>query len=90
MKHLMFVVVAIVVIVGLVLLTSDKDKTRILNGFATQERGVPEWVEVDWKNDHSSGVSYQITYGLGGRKCHSIVEFNTEGHMEEKARRCDF
>ena len=90
MKHLMFVVVAVVVIVGLVLLTSDKDKTKILNGFAEQERGVPEWVEVDWKNDHSNGVSYQITYGLGGRKCHSIVEFNTEGHMEEKARRCDF
>ena len=86
----MFVVVAVVVIVGLVLLTSDKDKTKILNGFAEQERGVPEWVEVDWKNDHSNGVSYQITYGLGGRKCHSIVEFNTEGHMEEKARRCDF
>ena len=90
MKHLMFVVVAIVVIVGLVLLTSDKDKTKILNGFAEQERGVPEWVEVDWKNDHSSGVSYQITYGLGGRKCHSIVEFNLDNHMEEKARRCDF
>lgn len=90
MKHLMFVVVAIVVIVGLVLLTSDKDKTKILNGFAEQERGVPEWVEVDWKNDHSNGVSYQITYGLGGRTCHSIVEFNIEGHMEERARRCDF
>ena len=90
MKHLMFVVVAVVVIVSLVVLTSDKDKTKILNAFAEQERGVPEWVEVDWKNDHSSGVSYQITYGLGGRKCHSIVEFNTEGHMEEKARRCDF
>ena len=90
MKHLMFVVVAIVVIVSLVLLTTDKDKTKILNGFAEQERGVPEWVEVDWKNDHSNGVSYQITYGLGGRKCHSIVEFNLDNHMEEKARRCDY
>lgn len=90
MKHLMFVVVAIVFIVSLVLLTSDKDKTKILNGFAEQERGVPEWIEIDWKNEHQNGTNYQITYGLGGRKCHSIVEFDTEGHMEEKARRCDF
>ena len=90
MKNLMFAVAVIVFIVGLVLLTSDKDETKILNGFAVQERGVPEWVEVDWKNDHSSGVNYQITYGLGGRKCHSIVEFDTEGHMEERARRCDY
>ncbi len=90
MKHLMFFIAVVVFIVGLVLLTSDKDETKILNGFAVQERGVPEWVEVDWKNDHSGGVSYQITYGLGGRTCHSIVEFNPEGHMDERARRCDY
>lgn len=90
MKHLMFAVVVFLVVVGLAVFTSDKDKTKILNGFAEQERGVPEWVEVDWKNDHSSGVSYQIKYGLGGRTCHSIVEFNLDNHMVEKARRCDF
>lgn len=90
MKNLMFAVAVIVFIVGLVLLTSDKDETKILNAFAEQERGVPEWVEVDWKNDHSRGVSYQITYGLGGRTCHSIVEFNNDGHMEEHARRCGY
>ena len=90
MKHLMFFIVATVVIIAIVLLTTDKDKTRILNGFATQERGVPEWIEIDWKSEHRNGVNYQITYGLGGRKCHSIVEFNLDNHMEEKARRCDF
>ena len=90
MKHLMFAVAIIVFIVSLVVLTSDKDKTRILNGFATQERGVPEWIEIDWKNDSSTGTNYQITYGWGGRKCHSIVEFDKEGHMEERARRCDY
>ena len=90
MKHLMFAVAVIVFIVSLVVLTSDKDKTRILNAFAEQERGVPEWIEIDWKNQHHYGVNYQITYGLGGRTCHSIVEFNTEGHMEERARRCDY
>ena len=90
MKNLMFAVAVIVFIVGLVLLTSDKDETKILNGFATQERGVPEWIEIDWKSEHRNGVNYQITYGLGGRKCHSIVEFNLDNHMEEKARRCDF
>ena len=90
MKNLMFAVAVIVFIVGLVLLTSDKDETKILNGFAVQERGVPEWIEIDWKSEHRNGVNYQITYGLGGRKCHSIVEFNLDNHMEEKARRCDF
>ena len=90
MKHLMFFIVATVVIIAIVLLTTDKDKTRILNGFATQERGVQEWIEIDWKSEHRNGVNYQITYGLGGRKCHSIVEFNLDNHMEEKARRCDF
>lgn len=90
MKHLMFVVVAVVLIVSLVVLTSDKDKTKILNAFAEQDMGVPEWIEIDWSNEHRNGVSYQITYGLGGRTCHSIVEFNLDNHMEEKARRCDF
>lgn len=90
MKNLMFAVAVIVFIVGLVLLTSDKDETKILNGFATQERGVPEWIEIDWKSEHRNGVNYQITYGLGGRKCHSIVEFDVNGHMEEHARRCDY
>ena len=90
MKHLMFAVAVFLVVIGLVVLTSDKDETKILNGFATQERGVPEWIEIDWKSEHRNGVNYQITYGLGGRKCHSIVEFNLDNHMEEKARRCDF
>lgn len=90
MKHLMFVVAVILVVVGIAFLTSDKDETMILNAFAEQERGVPEWIEIDWKNDHSNGVNYQITYGLGGRTCHSIVEFNLDNHMEEKARRCDY
>lgn len=90
MKHLMFAVAVFLVVIGLVVLTSDKDETKILNAFAEQELSVPEWIEIDWKNEHRNGVNYQITYGLGGRKCHSIVEFNTEGHMEEKARRCDF
>lgn len=88
MKHLMFVVVAVVVIVSLVVLTSDKDKTKILNAFAEQGMGVPEWIEIDRSNEHRNGVSYQITYGLGGRTCNSIVEFNPEGHMDERARRC--
>ena len=86
MKHLMFTVVVIVFIVSLVVLTSDKYKTKILNAFAEQDKGVPEWIEIDWKND----TNYQITYGLGGRTCHSIVEFNAEGYMDERARRCDF
>ena len=90
MKHLMFAVAVIVFIVGLVLLTTDKNETRILNAFAEQEMSVPEWIEIDWSNEHRNGVSYQITYGLGGRTCHSIVEFNLDNHMEEKARRCDF
>lgn len=90
MKHLMFAVAVIVFIVSLVVLTSDKDKTRILNAFAEQELSVPEWIEIDWKNEHRNGVNYQITYGLGGRTCHSVVEFDKEGHMDERARRCDF
>ena len=90
MKHLMFVVVAVVVIVSLVVLTSDKDKTKILNAFAEQAKGVPEWIEIDWSNETATTESHQITYGLGGRTCHSIVEFDTEGHMEERARRCDY
>lgn len=90
MKHLMLVVAVILVVVGIAFLTSDKDETMILNAFAEQERGVPEWIEINWKNDHSNGVNYQITYGLGGRTCHSIVEFNLDNHMEEKARRCDY
>ena len=90
MKHLMFFIVATVVIIGLFILTSDKHKTKILNAFAEQERGVPEWIEIHWKNEHTKGVNYQVTYGLGGRTCHSIVTFNTVGHMEEHGRRCDY
>lgn len=90
MKHLMFAVAVVLVVIGLVLLTTDKDETKILNAFAEQERGVPEWIEIDWKNEHTKGVNYQVTYGLGGRTCHSIVEFNLDNHMVEKARRCDF
>ncbi len=90
MKHLMLAVAVVVFIVGIVVLTSDKDETKILNAFAAQEKGVPEWIEIDWKNEHKNGTNYQITYGLGGRKCHSIVEFNLDNHMEERARRCDF
>jgi hypothetical protein len=49
-----------------------------------------EPTEIDWSNETTTKESHQITYGLGGRTCHSIVEFNTDGHMEEHARRCDF
>ena len=90
MKHLMFAVAVFLVVVGMAFLTADKDKTRILNAFAEQGMGVPEWIEIDWSNEHRNGVSYQITYGLGGRTCNSIVEFNPEGYMDERARRCDF
>ena len=90
MKHLMFAVAVIVFIVGMAFLTTDKDKTRILNAFANQDMGVPEWIEIDWSNETKTKESHQITYGLGGRTCHSIVEFDTEGHMEERARRCDY
>ena len=90
MKHLMFAVAVFLVVIGLVVLTSDKDETKILNAFAEQELSVPEWIEIDWKNEHRNGVNYQITYGLGGRTCHSVVEFDKEGHMDERARRCDF
>ena len=90
MKHLMFAVAVVLVVVGLVLLTSDKDETKILNAFAEQDRGVPEWIEIDWSNTNAQKETHQITYGLGGRKCHSIVDFNAEGHMEEHARRCDY
>ena len=89
MKHLMFVVAVIVFIVGMAFLTADKDKTKILNAFAEQERGVPEWIEIDWTNSTTTTESHQITYGLGGRTCHSIVVFDVEGHMDERARRCD-
>ena len=90
MKHLMFAVAVIVFIVGMAFLTTDKDKTRILNAFANQDMGVPEWIEIDWSNETKTKESYQITYGLGGRTCHSIVEFDVNGHMEEHARRCDY
>lgn len=90
MKHLMFAVAVIVFIVGMAFLTTDKDKTRILNAFANQDMGVPEWIEIDWSNETKTKESHQITYGLGGRTCHSIVEFDVNGHMEEHARRCDY
>ena len=86
MKHLMFFIAVVVFIVLMVGLTTDKDEVKILNAFAVQERGVPEWIEIEWKN----GTNYQIKYGLGGRTCHSIVEFDLDNNMEEKARRCDF
>ena len=90
MKHLMFAVAVFLVVVGMAFLTTDKDKTKILNAFAEQERGVPEWIEIDWTNSTTTTESHQITYGLGGRTCHSIVVFDVEGHMEERARRCDY
>ena len=90
MKHLMFFIVATVVIVAIVLLTSDKDETKILNAFAVQHMSVPEWIEIHRKNETKTKESYQITYGLGGRTCHSVVTFNLEGHMDERARRCDY
>ena len=37
MKHLMFAVVVFLVVVGLAVFTSDKDKTKILNDFAEQD-----------------------------------------------------
>ncbi len=69
---------------------ANKTESKILNAFANQNMGVPEWIEIDWSNETKTTESHQITYGLGGRKCHSIVKFNLDGHMKEHARRCDF
>ena len=69
---------------------ANKTESKILNAFAEQDKGVPEWIEIDGSNETKTKESHQITYGLGGRTCHSIVEFNTDGHMDEYARRCDY
>ena len=90
MKNLIIVLAIILSVVGLAVGCTNKEEAKILNAFAEQDRGVPEWIEIDWSNEHKNGVNYQITYGLGGRTCHSVVEFNQEGAMEERARKCDY
>lgn len=90
MKNLIITLAIALSIVILTVGCANKTESKILNAFADQEKGVPEWIEIDWSNETTTKESHQITYGLGGRTCHSIVEFNTDGHMEEHARRCDF
>ena len=90
MKNLIVITIAFLSIIGFIFVSSNKDETKILNAFAEQDMSVPEWIEIDWSNEHKNGVNYQITYGLGGRTCHSVVEFNQEGAMEERARKCDY
>ena len=90
MKNLIIALSTALVLVGVTVACTNKEEAKILNAFAEQDKGVPEWIEIDWKNATSTKTSYQITYGLGGRTCHSIVKFNPEGHMDEHARRCDY
>ena len=90
MKNLIITLAIALSIVILTVACTNKTESKILNAFAEQDMGVPEWIEIDWSNETTTKESHQITYGLGGRTCHSIVEFNTDGHMEEHARRCDF
>ena len=90
MKNLIITLAIALSIVILTVGCANKTESKILNAFADQEKGVPEWIEIDWSNETKTTESHQITYGLGGRKCHSIVEFDVNGHMEEHARRCDF
>lgn len=90
MKNAIIVVAIILSLVGLTIGCTNKTESKILNAFAEQEMGVPEWIEIDWSNNTAEKETHQITYGLGGRTCHSIVDFNAEGHMEEHARRCDY
>lgn len=90
MKNLITALSFALVLVVLAVGCANKTESKILNAFAEQDRGVPEWLEIDWSNETSTKTSHQITYGLGGRTCHSIVEFDKEGYMEEHARRCDY
>ena len=90
MKNLLIVVAIIIATILTSVACTNKTESKILNAFANQNMGVPEWIEIDWSNETKTTESHQITYGLGGRKCHSIVKFNLDGHMEEHARRCDF
>lgn len=90
MKNAIILVAIILSLVGLTVGCANKTESKILNAFAEQDMGVPEWIEIDWSNTTTQKETHQITYGLGGRKCHSIVEFDMSGHMEEHARRCDF
>lgn len=90
MKNVIIAILSVLLIVGVSVACTDKTKAKILNAYANQDMGVPEWIEIDWSNETKTTESHQITYGLGGRTCHSIVEFNNDGHMEEHARRCDF
>lgn len=90
MKNLLIAVAIIVATILTSVACTNKTESKILNAFANQNMGVPEWIEIDWSNETKTTESHQITYGLGGRKCHSIVKFNLDGHMEEHARRCDF
>ena len=90
MKNVIFAILSVLLIVGVSVACTNKTESKILNAFAEQDMGVPEWIEIDWSNETKTKESHQISYGLGGRTCHSIVEFNPEGHMDEHARRCDF
>ena len=90
MKNLIITLAIALSIVILTVACTNKTESKILNAFAEQDMSVPEWIEIDWSNESKTKESHQITYGLGGRTCHSIVEFNTEGHMDERARRCDY
>lgn len=90
MKNLLIAVAIIIATILTSVACINKTESKILNAFANQNMGVPEWIEIDWSNETKTTESHQITYGLGGRKCHSIVKFNLDGHMEEHARRCDF
>ena len=60
MKHLMFAVAVFLVVIGLVVLTSDKDETKILNAFAEQELSVPEWIEIDWKATFNNALTQKM------------------------------
>ena len=90
MKNLLIAVAIIIATILTSIACTNKTESKILNAFADQEKGVPEWIEIDWSNETKTTEAHQITYGLGGRTCHSIVEFNLDGHMEEHARRCDY
>lgn len=89
MKTILIIAFAIVSFITLTALTSMGYKDEILNGFANNKQAVPEWVEVEWSNDHNTGSTHQITYGVGGRTCHSIVKFDLNNNMKEIAKRCE-
>lgn len=80
----------ILTIAAAVYASGDAKERMILNAFSEQDMGVPEWIEINWSNEYKSGSAHQIQYGLGGRTCNSIVQFNAEGHMEELGRKCGF